>query len=630
MKSSRSQLFLFSLLGISALLIYQNCSGGTATSSALGAGVVNQSLASKGMPVQISMNQLSFMSCANAGATSTIQADPLASPYYHYRFGAYNNVGINPNSTLPQNAAVISGLQPSFVWIPGSHVGGLSFTSTTLSYLNPNNRGIVPAQFHNYLGSNPFSNGAQPVVAIIYPNGARSVALAPTFAGSSGAASGTAEATTLLEPLYNSDMESQLVNTPPNSAGAYSPISYFENVGGPAGTLAGSLNFPINNVASLGQTLNQVLLFFGYSNISNGGSGSASSLIQNLQGPDGDPSKRLFGTGLQMTFTTPNSNNPSYFFVEGGPLHSSTNNEPVYPTNNQVKEFDLNPSSGQQAVDLTQTKSELWDCFHLDVVRDVDRKYWVTTNTGSSSSTSSNAFWPTVGGTAVPLVSFDINTGQPCTPTFPQATTAQNVTYYTKPQASTCVSVPVGYPVPRHLVNKTSLQLQTYYYSGATDPYYSFGLVTGSVQNIDTLLQSLYGPATAPNPPTTLVNLVTGMNQMNNVTPITTFYTGTTAACAPDNPSLYTPAQLDRLHIAQRFLPADQWEINITQNCAVPLAKALSSGAQCYLNGDSDPSKLIQYSASPTTLTTSNLSTLCGPGQPGECPATVSFCVRYQ
>jgi len=593
----------------------------------------------------MTINQVSFMSCAEAGTSSAVESDPLASPFYHFRFGAYNNVGINPASTLPGSAALISGLQPVFMTIPGSNVGGLSYTNTTLSYLNPNGKGILPSQFQAYLDHNPYSNASQPVVAVIYPNGARSVALAPTYASTTNSTSGTAEAMTLLQPLNGSEMSTQLVNTDPNSAGIYPPISYFENVGGPAGTLAGSLSFPVDNMASLGQSLNQVLLFFGYSNVAAGSAGSSSALIQGLLSPDNDPTKRLFGTGLQMSFTTPNSNNPSYFFTEGGPLHTgvlatAANGSITYPINNQVKEYDLNPTTGIQAVDLTVQNSELWDCYHLDIVRDIDRKFWVTTavqgTASTTSATTSTTTWPQVyyPTVATPLISFDLTTGMPCSPTPPtetsttSTTTNQTVNYYQTPAPNNCVSVPVGYPIPRNLVDKTSLQLQAYYFGAATDIYYNSGYVTGSVQNIEFLTQAMYGtshylpPVLSPQP--------LSVNSINNVNPLASFYAGTTVACPPDDPTQLTPAQLDRLRIAQRFLPADQWEINITHNCAVPLPTALSSVSKCYANGDADPTKLIQYSASPTSLTTPGLSTLCGPGQPGECPATVSFCVRYQ
>jgi hypothetical protein len=562
-----------------SVFVFQNCSGGSTLGAAQGSTVANQALTPLGMPVEMNMNQLSFMTCANAGVSASINADPLATPYYHFRFGAYNNTGTGTTSNN-LNSSVTAAVQPFFASIPGSLVGGISFTQIAMSSLSANSGNVTPTQMLNTLNTSPFSITAQPVVAVIYPNGARSGSLAPTYSTStttsSAAPTGTAVASTLLQPLANSTMATALANSTPVLNGGTVPISYFSSIGGPAGTLAGSLTFPISDIASLGESMNNVLLFFGYSNITGtGATGTASSLIQNLVGPDLDPTKRLFGHGYQMVFTTPNANNPSYFFAEGGPLHANdlTVNT-TYPLNNQVRDFDLNPTTGTQAIDVTTSSQELWDCFHLDIVRDVDRKYWTVTA----------------------QVNIDLTNGQACTPPTP-------------PTPGNCATAPAGAPIPRNLVNGTSFILQQNYFQNATQ-----------VLNFESEMMGLYQ---------------THANGANLYLIPFTIYSGTVAACPTEDPTTLNARQLDKLRIARRFLPAEQWEVNITYGCAVPLAAATSSGGECYLNGDTDPAKLVQYSASLTALAssnlmTSNLQTLCGPGHPGECPATISFCARYQ
>lgn len=592
-------LFFLSCIALSVAFVFQNCSSGKGSTASSGGTVVNESLAAQGMPVSLSINQLSFMSCANAGnnSSSAATADPLSSTFYHIRFGSYNNMGFNATSTAPNSSTGALGQQPVFAMIPGSNVGGLSFSAATLQYLKSTVGTITPDQLTNFLATSPFTNTSQPVAAVIYPNGARSGSLAPTFASSSTGATttGTAVATTLLQPFNNSTLTSALSYAQILSDNSGSvPLSYFPAVGGPTGTLAGNLNFPVQDMAGLSQQLNSELIFFGFSNVGAGAiAGSASgnsSLIQNLVSPDNDPTQRLFGLGYQFNFTNPNANNPSYFYVEGGGMHTTSG-----PTSNQVQEFNLNPTTGIQAVNLTTTNSEKWDCFHLDIVRDVDRKYWVA-NTPTSGTN---------------VVSFDANTGQACSP--PQTSGTNNVIT----TGDTCISVATNTPFPPYLVSSTNIVLQPIYFQNNT-----------AVQEIENLLQSTYGKISTP----------TTAGTYPYVPIVPALYPGTLAACPPEDPSTLDNLQKDKLRIIRRFLAANEWDINLSHGCAVPLPSALSSSNQCYLastagstSGDSDPKKLVQYSASSsTTLANTSGPTKCGAGQLGECPATVSFCVRYQ
>jgi hypothetical protein len=95
---------------------------------------------------------------------------------------------------------------------------------------------------------------------------------------------------------------------------------------------------------------------------------------------------------------------------------------------------------------------------------------------------------------------------------------------------------------------------------------------------------------------------------------------GVFAAC----PSVRNIADLesaesqDDLKVYRRFLPADLWDINPYYGCAVPTSKATASGHRCYVSGDVDPGKYIQYDWAIQS---------CGPGK-AECPAFVSICYR--
>lgn len=76
---------------------------------------------------------------------------------------------------------------------------------------------------------------------------------------------------------------------------------------------------------------------------------------------------------------------------------------------------------------------------------------------------------------------------------------------------------------------------------------------------------------------------------------------------------------MQRLAMARRVLPAENWEINTDSNhlCAVPTPAAFARG-KCYSSGDEDPTKYIQYNTQ-----TQN----CG-STGNECPAYVSICYR--
>lgn len=80
---------------------------------------------------------------------------------------------------------------------------------------------------------------------------------------------------------------------------------------------------------------------------------------------------------------------------------------------------------------------------------------------------------------------------------------------------------------------------------------------------------------------------------------------------------------LKRLQAARRFLPAEFFEINTDHMCVVASDAALAS-SQCYLSGDDDSKKYIQYDHVQQTLS-GDLP--CGPGA-NECPSYVSICYR--
>gem|GEM_PF-5292787 len=514
-------------MSTAGLALFQNCGSGVgSTLSNIQATQSNPALKSLGMPLQMQMNQISFMSCPNAGLSASTNPDPLNNPFFHFRFGAYNNTLY---STSAVNSSVFT--EGSFLYYNGSNIGGLGFSATAVNYLRKNNINPPPTQLQTMLSSSQYSAGSQPAAAIIYPNGARSASMAPTFSSGTGS-TGAPVATTLLLPLNNSNLTSELVNAPFVANGGTQMTGYFPNLGSVSAALMGTLNFPLNDMAYLESHFGSMLLFFGFTAA---GTATPANIISGLQGPDFlqtssttvDPTQRLFGNAYSFNWSVPYLNGPSFFYLEGGPAH-------LPATATQIHEYDLSQNAGFNGTDLAQS-NEIWDCFHLVVVRDTDRKYY----TIPSSTTGNN------------VINIDRSSGAPnCS---------------TGTSTPSCAQFGVGSAIfPGHAQSllASGVPLQVNYLSGPSE-----------VLAVQSSLTSTY-------------------SGYQNI------YAGTMMACPNEDPSTLNAMQLDQLKILRRFLSADMWDINLAYGCAVPRPAALTSGGQCYTGSDSDPAKLVQYDLS--------------------------------
>jgi len=565
---------------LAAALANQNCgSTGTAGFGSVGAGQVNSVLATKPIPVQHSFNQLSYMSCPQS-STGNSNGDPLGAPFYRIRVGAYDNSAAN------------GFVDPTNTGKTVDNVGGLGFTQSAMNYMRSVDPTPTPPMLANFLTTSPYTANSQPVVALI--NEYRT----------QYSLSWTALASQLLTPLNNSVLVSAVTNETQLPGGPTAALGYFPTLPVGTNTIVGTLNWgaSIADEQNFRTNLINEYIFAGFAPTANT---DATSITQNLQGPDGSPTGRLFGYGYSFVFA-PNS-----------------------PIVSQIEEWDLNPTTPGNPTNLTVANNEQWDCFSLAVVRDIDRKYWTVSNAYTSTPFSFQSPYLTqlLGGSgmnpSLPMYAgavlhpMDVNA-------IGEGNPALQANYFRSGVVSangvnapvTTNSIPyVMYSLERNYSNDAAVYVAEWNAAQGTpptqimaSPVYNAGLTFGNnVASIPT------------------VNLYMGANGYDG---------GTYYACPPEDPLLTyvpvagdTPAILaqkaintERLRVIRRFLPANLWEVNITSMCAVPTAAAETMGS-CYASGDTDMSKYIQYgNAVPGTN--------CGNGMT-ECGASASFCWRY-
>ncbi len=545
------KLLLLVLAGAVGLSSFQNCSkassGGLAS---IGAGKANSLLASKPIPIGLSLNEVSYMSCPMAGATNSTMGDPLGNPFYRLRFGSFDNSAAN------------NFIDPTSTGKTVDSIGGLSFTQFAMNYMRSVNPNPTSQMLANYLGTSPYTVNSQPVVALI--NQYRT-----TYS-----VSWTALATTMLTALSNTTLVSSLVNANQIAGSGTTPMGYFPALPNGSNAIIGSLNWgqSIIDESNFRTNLMNEYVFAGFAPTT---STDASGITQNLQGPDGSVIGRLFGLGYTFAF---NYNDPSVA---------------------NIYEWDLDPSTGVNPINLTTQNNQQWECFALTVVRDIDRKYWtVKTATLNAQSTFLTSLLgtpvtaPFVSGNAVhPL---DVNTLGRANPSLQE-------NYF---QDGNLAIVPTTNGIPYFMYN-----LEVDYNVFKND-----GVAAYNAQHPTATMTA---PATSPGPTyntnipsTPTVNLMMGANGYDG---------GTYHPCPPEDPTAMSAVNLERLRIIRRFLPANLWEVNVSSMCAVPTATTTAMGS-CYASGDNDQTKYIQYNGTPGST--------CGSGMT-ECPAKVNFCWRY-
>jgi hypothetical protein len=595
------------------LLLFQNC---TATSSGFGtgsgtgattAGAVNSLLATKPMPLEMSINQISYMSCpavSAATASTTSGSDPLANPFYRFRFGAFDNSYSNGFTN----------------YIGANHVGGIGFTKDAMTYMKSISAIPNANMLSNYLKTSPYTAAATPVAAVIYRS------------RSTSSVAYTAMATPLLTSLNDPTLIATLVNQPVTANGSSLKTSFFSALDTVTGSLVGTMNQTNGSELQLRQSMASQFLFFGYAPTST--TTAADQMTANLIGPDNNVTKRLFGYGYSLNFGANN-----------------------YVAQNGISEWSLNPANGFNPT--LNTPAGSWDCFPLTVVRDIDRKYYtVETKTAYNNTTNTPITAPVPVAPAalqtIPRAPYYTIAGyawnsyasatyygpDPGTcPVAPFTTSGLPTSYQTypfnpAPSPNSCLAIPnplipgqnaylpsTAVVDPRVVGSALSqygllLPNQAVDYASAANGirmnYFDSTVITGSttIADIDDVMTQLANYYSQSDRGALLLGGATGGN----------FY-----ACPPEDPSKMTAQQLERLRIARRFLLPDLWDINISQMCAVPTATTNSIGS-CYNAGDTATAKIIQYDGIDGVS--------CGTSATGqtlnECPARISVCWRFK
>ena len=99
----RSFIHLFFILMLPAALVpFQNCSKGFSSNSfgTNSKNGVSSTYNSFPPPLEARINQVSYMSCPQAGATD-VALDPMEHPYYRLRYGAYDNSNLIDSNNFP-------------------------------------------------------------------------------------------------------------------------------------------------------------------------------------------------------------------------------------------------------------------------------------------------------------------------------------------------------------------------------------------------------------------------------------------------------------------------------------------------------------------------------------------------
>lgn len=319
-----------------ALIPFQNCSKGGNSTNLGGSGSLstNPALKTAPIPVEVSLNQISFMSCPVAGE-STENFDPNAWPFYTLKYGAYDNTNlVNSTNFLFYTAA--------------DHIGGIGISKEAVDYLKRSNPNPVPASIQTYIRSSPFTNAHMISSALIMKD--RDVNLLSEFA----------EGFNHLEPLNTTTMMSYLGNAPLVTNVGTQKLSFFPSISSAASrALTGVINYGKTeaDLERFVSGLNNHYLAIGL--VPTASATEPKSVIQHFVSPDSNVTKRLGAKGY------------SFNFQFGTKIMTG------------VTEWDLNPKDYNGATvmptDLTTSEAQSWLCLSALVVRDADRKAWQTT-----------------------------------------------------------------------------------------------------------------------------------------------------------------------------------------------------------------------------------------------------------
>lgn len=501
-------------LGLAILAVtFQNCRGGSGGSSLGTAGSGTDTGSSLGTsnspyknappPVDISLNTISYMSCPGLPAASSLSQSSqvgggpgLTAPFYTLRVGAYDNSRIGGSS---------------------QHIGGIFVTREALGFLGGRLSGAQLSQsLSEYVRSSPFTSNRRAVVAVVAKSRSRDWL------------SGLRLAAPLSDSFSLGAVTERIANQPDQGGGrGPAAANFFPQLASDNRGLTATIIDGGNESQASRLRAELMSNHFVHAGIApNSSTGSALSILQNLSSPDNDPTRRLLGRSYGLTFE-PESANFRRPYLSG------------------VTEYSLNPSTRPSGpvipIDLTSVENQNWSCFNLDIVRDIDRKIWLS------------------------------------------------------PEGRVLHRNPARRPAVAGAVKEVILQSHME----------RVRLETLMINEYITLMEPLAGTHRA-------------CPEMNM------------QIVDSNNPIQFNEAAAIRYRVARRFLPADKWIVNTTDEfrCAVPRPEeTIGRGQSCYASGDDKPALFIQYPK--VDGTDDPALSACGPGK-SECSAFASFCYRTQ
>ncbi|PWU13649.1 MAG: hypothetical protein C5B49_14295 [Bdellovibrio sp.] len=366
-EKSRSLLMQLSSLlifGLGTLFSFQNCGSNDSTSDAPSSftGGTNNNFSSAPYPYDISFNQIAFMSCSQTtGGGGTVMPDDLDNPFFTFRAGAYDNRVLaqrypaifttkfaDPELTYRLKAGV--GLNANYVnYVKSTFAGRLS-TSSDPNTLKTLMRDGLASSNHN----------DQPLTGSIFRQRSNAAFTWADF--TNGRLS--------LSSLSATGVANLLVNgLDLGSTWGFERQNYFPGAGDVGQRALEASLMDIKAEDQRDQLLNNLPSFQLMAGFVPAGSDGT---VFEYETP-GDRNKQLYGRAYRLTMTR-NWNGRVDYLPDGATppnqvAHPATSIR--YDLIDSVQEVDLSTTA---ETDLTAKESQVWDCFSLIIVRDMDRR----------------------------------------------------------------------------------------------------------------------------------------------------------------------------------------------------------------------------------------------------------------
>lgn len=346
----RLMVFFVSLLALGVVVSFQNCGKAGFDSSgevegAVDANSIDPRMVSAPFPLEANLNVVSYMSCPASGAvTKGRDAVDLNNPYFTVRAGAYNN----------EVAAYKDGVSE----VPYSQIFRTSALATEEQsrrlragiFLNQDFYNYVQQKFlrsdsdilmQSYLGS-PKIQDYKLVMALINEDRSRV---------DGGFGWDYSLFYPLLGNLSQTVMTNYLVNAPRNGNFGGLPQGFFSALEPHQRALQGSFSWgktEVDRDSFNTQLRSNLILTLGF------GKEAGLSDITQMESPDGDQFKTVYGRGYRMTFSTQASGL-------------------VAPKAYMLSDIEEMNMATKPIQSIRGNEGQRWDCFSLRVVRHIDR-----------------------------------------------------------------------------------------------------------------------------------------------------------------------------------------------------------------------------------------------------------------